>query len=281
MGDINPANTPYTYYSISKLGNPDISWETVEKRNFGIDYALFNGLIAGSVDIFNDTRTDILVKGSERAIASYFGQSAPDANLGKVNSHGYELELRLNHTFNNGIRTWLNTSMTHAVNKVKFRDDAPLKPTYQRGAGHTIDQTYAYIDPVSYTHLDVYKRQIWCSTFNGLCKLNYQERKIANYFSGNGLVDKEYLKSVYFQRECGNIYLGGLHGITKLRPDSVGKQLPLCMPQLTHVYLNDKEVSANTQLGGRVISDHVWMDARQINLTYKNDIFSFEFSTME
>ena len=146
MGDINPANTPYTYYSISKLGNPDISWETVEKRNFGIDYALFNGLIAGSVDIFNDTRTDILVKGSERAIASYFGQSAPDANLGKVNSHGYELELRLNHTFNNGIRTWLNTSMTHAVNKVKFRDDAPLKPTYQRGAGHTIDQTYAYID---------------------------------------------------------------------------------------------------------------------------------------
>lgn len=122
---------------------------------------------------------------------------------------------------------------------------------------------------------------IWCSTFNGLCKLNYQERKIANYFSGNGLVDKEYLKSVYFQRECGNIYLGGLHGITKLRPDSVGKQLPLCMPQLTHVYLNDKEVSANTQLGGRVISDHVWMDARQINLTYKNDIFSFEFSTME
>ena len=122
---------------------------------------------------------------------------------------------------------------------------------------------------------------IWCSTFNGLCKLNYQERKIANYFSGNGLVDKEYLKSVYFQRECGNIYLGGLYGITKFRPDSIGKQLHLCMPQLTHVYLNDKEVSANTQLGGRVISDHVWMDARQINLTYKNDIFSFEFSTME
>jgi TonB-linked SusC/RagA family outer membrane protein len=138
MGDINPANTPYTYYAISKLGNSDISWEMAEKRNFGIDYALFNGLIAGSVDIFNDTRTDILVKGSERAIASYFGQSAPDANLGKVNSHGYELELRLNHTFNNGIRTWLNTSMTHAVNDVKFRDDAPLKPDYQKGAGHAI-----------------------------------------------------------------------------------------------------------------------------------------------
>ena len=100
--------------------------ETVEKRNFGIDYAFLGGLIAGSVDIFNDTRTDILVKGSERAIASYFGTDAPYANLGKVDSHGYELELRLNHTFNNGIRTWLNASMTHAVNEVKYRDDAPL-----------------------------------------------------------------------------------------------------------------------------------------------------------
>ena len=50
---------------------------------------------------------------------------------------------------------------------------------------------------------------IWCSTFNGLCRLNDPERKIVNYFFGNGLVDKEYLKSVYFQRECGNIYWGG------------------------------------------------------------------------
>lgn len=46
-----------------------------------------------------------------------------------------ELELRLNYVFNNGLRTWLNTSMTHAVNEVKFRDDAPLLPAYQKGAG--------------------------------------------------------------------------------------------------------------------------------------------------
>lgn len=63
-----------------------------------------------------------------------------------MNSHGYELELRLNHTFNNGLRAWLNTSMTHAVNNVKFRDDAPLKPDYQKGAGHAINQVYSHID---------------------------------------------------------------------------------------------------------------------------------------
>lgn len=45
--------------------------------------------------------------------------------------------------------------------------------------------------------------------------------------------------------------------------------------------MNNEEVSADTRLGGETIADNVWMDARQINLTYKNDIFSFEFSTMD
>lgn len=146
MGTVSPDNSPYTFWQMTKLGNPNISWETVEKRNIGVDYAFLNGLIAGSVDVFNDTRTHILVDGGSRAIPSYFGATAPLANLGKVNSHGYELELRLNHVFNNGLRAWLNASMTHAVNMVKFKDDAPLLPAYQKSAGHAIDQVYSYID---------------------------------------------------------------------------------------------------------------------------------------
>ncbi len=188
MGDINPANSPYTHYKISKLGNPDISWETVEKRNFGIDYALFGGFVAGSVDIFNDTRTDILVNGSSRAIASYFGQAPPAANLGKVDSKGYELELRLNHTFPNGLRTWLNTSLTHAVNEVKFRDDAPLKPTYQKAAGHTIGQTYAYIDHGNLvTWDDVIGSSAWTTGNNMKLPGDYY---IID-FNGDGIVDND------------------------------------------------------------------------------------------
>ena len=146
MGSISPTNSPYTFWKITTLGNPDISWETVEKRNIGLDYALFGGLVAGSVDVFNDVRDNILVSGSDRAIPSYFGTTAPRANLGKVKSHGYELELRLNKTFANGMRAWLNANMTHAINKVEVKDDPPLRPGYQRAAGHAIDQVYAYID---------------------------------------------------------------------------------------------------------------------------------------
>ena len=43
-------------------------WEKVKKLNFGIDYSFLDGLFAGSVEVFRDKRTDILVGGSDRAI---------------------------------------------------------------------------------------------------------------------------------------------------------------------------------------------------------------------
>lgn len=146
MGTISPSSSPYTFWKTSRLGNPDIHWEVVEKRNLGLDYSFFDGLVAGSVDIFNDTRSDILVSGDSRAIPSYFGETPPRANLGKVDTHGYELELRLNKVFGNGMRVWVNANMTHAVNEVKFRDDPQLRPYYQKAAGHALDQVYSYID---------------------------------------------------------------------------------------------------------------------------------------
>ncbi|MDR0573421.1 MAG: TonB-dependent receptor [Tannerella sp.] len=145
MGSI-PANTPYNYYRISSLGNENISWETVEKRNFGVDYSFLQGLVAGSVDIFNDERSNIFISGDSRSIPSFFGATAPAANLGVVRSNGYELELRLNYTFSNKLRVWANTSMTHAQNEVIFRDDPELYPLYQKAQGFPIGQTKSYIN---------------------------------------------------------------------------------------------------------------------------------------
>lgn len=147
MGTVNPDNSPYTFYTISMLGNEDISWETVEKRNLGVDLTLFNGILSGSADVFSDRRDDIIIVGSQRAtIPSFFGAEAPTANLGRMDSHGFEAELRFNKVFSNGMRAWLNTSMTHATNEVKFRDDPQLKPDYQKNAGHALGQVTTYLD---------------------------------------------------------------------------------------------------------------------------------------
>jgi len=140
--------TPYTIYRIGTMGNPNLSWETVEKQNLGIEYSFFKGDISGNIDIFRDHRKDIMIGGGSRAIPSYygFGGSAPRANLGEVSSRGYEIELRLTHSFGQGIRAWANLALTHATNKTNFRDDPELTPGYQKQEGYAIGQTRSYLD---------------------------------------------------------------------------------------------------------------------------------------
>lgn len=136
----------YTFYYLSKLGNPDAGWEKVKKFNLGIDYAFLNNMFAGSVEIFKDKRDGILINGNDRAMPSYFGQTPPTANLGKAESKGFEVEVRFSKNINRNMRVWANLSMTHAANKIIDRDDPALKPAYQKQAGYAIGQTHSYLD---------------------------------------------------------------------------------------------------------------------------------------
>ncbi|MBO9632277.1 MAG: SusC/RagA family TonB-linked outer membrane protein, partial [Chitinophagaceae bacterium] len=145
MGSPTTAS-PYTFYRIASLGNPNIAWENVEKRNVGIDYSIFKGKIIGSVDVFSDDRTDIIIGGGSRAIPTYFGVAAPSVNLGRVKSKGFEIELKFNQPITKNLRLWINTNMTHATNKIIERDDPELRLSYQRQAGYALGQTRAYID---------------------------------------------------------------------------------------------------------------------------------------
>ena len=142
------SNTPYTIYSQGTIGNPNLSWETAEKRNIGVDFGFLHGDISGSVDVFNDKRSRIMVGGGDRAIASLFGfgNIAPSVNIGAVASKGYEFELKLSHKFSNGMRVSLNTAVTHATSLILKRDDPALTPAYQKQQGHAINQNRTFIN---------------------------------------------------------------------------------------------------------------------------------------
>lgn len=162
IGATNNDRSPYTWYRQTALGNPDIHWETAKKANFGVDFSFLNGLISGSVDVFNNYRTDILVNGKNRAIPTFFGTTASWANLGRVRSKGYEIALKVDHTFNNGFRLWADANMTHAKEKILEQDDGPLLPEYQKGVNKQIGQAYSYID---HGHMnswdDLYASPVW------------------------------------------------------------------------------------------------------------------------
>ena len=136
--------SPYVWYKESRVGNEDVHWERAVKQNFGIDYSFLDGILAGSLDFFWENRKDILVAGSSRAVPTYYGTTAPTANLGRVKTHGYELELRVNKKLGKDWRLWGNFNMTHAENMIKEYDDAALLPAYQKTEGYSIGQNRSY-----------------------------------------------------------------------------------------------------------------------------------------
>ena len=147
LDSTNPNNESiYTWYKESKVGNPDIHWEKAIKKNFGIDYAFLGGLVAGSLEFFNEKRSDIMIAGGSRSVPFYFGASAPYMNKGRTKTTGYELEVRLKYDFANGIHAYANMNMTHAKNVVTEHDDPVMLPSYQKNVGYSIGQAKSYLD---------------------------------------------------------------------------------------------------------------------------------------
>lgn len=146
LSTMQSQGSPYTWYKESVIGNPDIHWEKATKQNLGFDFSLLNNMFDCTLEFFTERRKDILVAGGSRAIPTYFGGSAPIANLGRVKSSGYELELRFNYTFANDMHLWANLNMTHAQNKVLEYDDPELKDSYRKTTGFMIGQDHIVYD---------------------------------------------------------------------------------------------------------------------------------------
>jgi TonB-linked SusC/RagA family outer membrane protein len=179
-------SSPYVWWTESKIGNPDIHWEKVSKANLGADFSLFDGLVAGSADFFNDYRTDILLKGADRAVPPFFGGTPAMANLGEVRVKGYELELRINKTFANKLRLWGNFNMSHSKDEILEADDPELKDYYQKKEGKQIGQTYSQISSGFYN--------TWDEVYSSTALNTYDSEKLPGNlyivdFNGDGVID--------------------------------------------------------------------------------------------
>lgn len=143
---VNSSKSPYQWYYESQVGNPSLQWEISTKLDIAADYSLFGGVISGSLDYFKENRSNILLSGDRRAVPSYFGVKAPTANLGEVDTKGFEIEVRWNKPINRDWRLWGNVFYTRATSKVIEADDPILQPEYQKAANKAIGQYYSHVD---------------------------------------------------------------------------------------------------------------------------------------
>lgn len=144
--------SPYTWYRQTVIGNPDIHWEMAKKQNWATEMGFFRDMISVNLDYFNEYRSNILVS-DRRDTPSYFGATAPAANIGEVKAKGYEIEVKFNHKFRD-VYLWSNFSMTHTKNKIIKRDDPQLYPQYRKSAGYSIGQSRSMLSKGFYNNWD-------------------------------------------------------------------------------------------------------------------------------
>jgi TonB-linked SusC/RagA family outer membrane protein len=134
-----PVNS-YQVYKEGTPGNPNLHWEMAKKQNLGTEFSLFKGLISGSVDLFKEHRYDMLVAAGDRLQILAVGQTAPAANVGIVDSKGMEIEGSVSKSYKSGFNFKVGGSWTFTNNVIVYKEDALLKPSYQKQAGFPIGQ---------------------------------------------------------------------------------------------------------------------------------------------
>lgn len=130
--------------SISRYPNEDITWETAQKSNFGVEIGLFDKLEI-QADYFMENRWNILM---ERASipASMGLQAAVLANVGKAKSSGIDLSLNYNQAF--GKDAWLTgmANFTYATSQFKFYEEPDYSATpWKSHVGRSLNQNYGFV----------------------------------------------------------------------------------------------------------------------------------------
>ncbi|HYJ38169.1 MAG TPA: TonB-dependent receptor [Chitinophagaceae bacterium] len=134
----------------SQIGVNDLSWESTNQLDFGIDFGFFNNRLTGEIDYFNKNTTDLLLNAPIPAILGFTNITK---NIGSMDNNGWEVVL--NGNILRGDLTW-----TASVNVSTYRNEvtklvSPVSPTSRTlgrlavGSpyGEFFGKQYAGVDP--------------------------------------------------------------------------------------------------------------------------------------
>lgn len=150
FGVSNPNGSPA--FALGTPGNTEVTWETADKQNYGVDLKMLSNRLSLSFDYFIESRTGILI--SPNSTPMIISTSLPNLNLGKVDNEGYEIALGWDQTLQNGLRYYANANMSFARNKIVYMDEVPNEYGYMNQTGGSTDRprdAYKYIRLYQYS----------------------------------------------------------------------------------------------------------------------------------
>lgn len=112
---ITGANGVWSDGQLVYKGNPDITWETSNNLNVGVDFSFLRGLVSGTVEYFNRQTSDMLYN---KPVSPSLGYSTIPMNIGSMRNNGVEIELNVRPISNANVTWDLNFNITTVNNKV-------------------------------------------------------------------------------------------------------------------------------------------------------------------
>jgi len=126
-----------------RASNPNLTWERAVKTNLGVEMSFWKKNITLSVDLFEETRDNILA--NRQTVSSIIGIAIPPENLGKMRNRGYEIDFTLNNNIGK-FNYQVKANYSFARNKILFQDEViPVFP-YQARTGQRFGQYFGLLN---------------------------------------------------------------------------------------------------------------------------------------
>lgn len=149
---INNNNAAAPGVALESLGSPDLRWEGQKPLDIGIDFALFNNRLSGSIDYFNRLSDGLLfnVQQPYHNGGTIGGSFSIQKNVGDMRNTGLELSLTGNLIRNQDFNWNLTVNISTITNEIlKMPEETPeiVSSPYKRAEGRSI---YDYFTRIFY-----------------------------------------------------------------------------------------------------------------------------------
>ncbi len=128
--------------TLARIANPDLTWETANKFNFGLETNLWENKLSTTIDVFYEYRENILM--DRNSIPLFLGVDPPAGNLGKTENKGCEIDIKYKNSIGSQFNYWTNLNYSFAKNKIIDKDEPANKLEWQKEEGQMIGQFYGY-----------------------------------------------------------------------------------------------------------------------------------------
>lgn len=102
---------------LNNIANPNLSWETTEQLNFGLDFTTKNDRVSGSIDIYDKSTKDLL---QASTIPTSSGFQQLQVNRGTISNKGIEVALDWSAIQNENVQLNIGGNIAFTKSKISY-----------------------------------------------------------------------------------------------------------------------------------------------------------------